>query len=68
MLPVLKKRVPNRSRGFGEATSYTPALVELDGKKVPALFTDGQIEVAIERASRHPEDAPKAGFFGRLLG
>ena len=46
----------NTKRRFGESQCYVH--VKIDGRD--ALFTEDQIKVAYERASREPEDVPKS--------
>lgn len=45
----------NTKRRFGEAGCYV--FARIDGK--PALFTEDQIKVALDRAKRQPEDLPR---------
>ena len=60
-------RVKNDARRFGSARRYQPAeIVHLDGSRLPALFTQDQITVAIARAQLNPEDIPPQGFWTRL--
>ena len=55
----LEESVPNKDRRFGAATEYYPVRVLDDkGDEKPALFTNSQITVAIERAKRNLEDLP----------
>ena len=54
------EQVPNQDRRFGSNLVYYPAQVEeLTGQQLPALFTANEIEVAIARAKRNPEDVPE---------
>jgi len=58
----------NSERRFGSAKEYYPALVEgSNGNKKPALFTEDQILLAMERAERNPEDIPKDQTFWNWL-
>lgn len=53
----LRERTTNIGRRFGAAPAYYPAyVIAHDGKKHRALFTDKQIEIAIERAAINPEE------------
>ena len=50
-------RVPNKAKKFGANASYLlTKLQRPKGSEVYALFTDHQIEVALQRARRNPED------------
>jgi hypothetical protein len=51
--------VENTYRKFGECMKYIPATV--DGK--PALFTKYQLDQAVARAERNPEDVPGKSFW-----
>lgn len=57
----LSEGVENTERKFGEwKGTYYPALVHReDGNEMVAFFTADQIQVAIDRASRNPEDVPE---------
>ena len=56
----MEEEVDNKGRSFGSCSSYYPAyVVMVDGKEVPALFTIDQLNNAMERANRNPEDMPK---------
>lgn len=66
----MKEEVENKDRLFGSTTSYYPAyIVKSDGEEVPALFTAKQLERAMERASRNPEDleSEKTSFWEWLF-
>jgi len=69
----LSEKVVNKNHKFGEVDAYFPAFVQdEDGNKKPALFTENQIEVAINRASRNMEDIPgekdqDSSFIGKLF-
>ncbi len=67
---VTTEEVDNKERRFGSNLSYYPAyVVSVDGDEVPALFTEAQIEEAIDRATANPEDMPKQykGLFSWLF-
>lgn len=52
--------VGNKDRVFGAALEYYPCAVILpSGDEVKALFTLDQINTAVERAERNPEDLPE---------
>jgi hypothetical protein len=54
--------VENTERKFGSWSEqgYYPAFViREDGTKQPALFTKNQIETAVVRAKKNPEDMPE---------
>ena len=49
--------VENKDRKFGSATEYYPIYIKRrNGDLVPALFTLDQIQSAIDRATKNPED------------
>jgi hypothetical protein len=59
----LDEAVENTERKFGSWSEqgYFPAFViRQDGTKQPALFTKSQIEIAVVRAKKNPEDMPEA--------
>lgn len=62
--------VENRDRKFGADPFYFPAYVtKHTGEVVPALFTAEQINVAIERAKKNPEDVQaKATWIDTIFG
>jgi hypothetical protein len=61
-------RVVNTERKFGAAEAYTYVLVIGDKTSRPAMFTDVEIERAIERAGKNKEDSPrKTNIFDGLL-
>ena len=65
------EELDNKERKFGSCLAYYPAyVVMVDGKEVPALFTIDQLNDAMGRASRNPEDMPKesGNFFNWLFG
>lgn len=67
-----EEKVNNKDRKFGSANEYFPCFLELDGKKIPMLFTDNEIQVAVDRAKINPEDISledaEKGFLGWLFG
>jgi len=55
------KSTVNTRRKFGSDSHYHGCIViDSQGRRIPALFTDAQISVAVQRAKAQPEDAPKA--------
>ena len=50
-------RVPNKAKKFGANESYLLTKLQRPrGAEFYALFTDHQIEVALRRARKNPED------------
>ena len=67
----LDEHVENKERKFGAAVTYYPVFViDEMGRKVPALFTQSQIDIAVQRAMFNTEDIPvaKKSFFESLFG
>lgn len=67
----MKEEVENKERTFGSNLSYYPAYVVMsDGEEVPALFTPGQLQTAMERAARNPEDLEEedTSFWSWIFG
>ncbi len=62
--------VKNADRRFGANLEYYPCYIETeDGERAPALFTLNDLETAMERAERNPEDIPhERSFWDFLLG
>lgn len=52
------RRVENKGRKFGEARDYIAVEVMHDGSPVHLLLTEREVEDAILRAIKQPEDAP----------
>lgn len=69
---ILTEKVSNKQRAFGSVNDYYPAKILLpDGREKVALFTENQIEVAINRASKNKEDVEqtqKKSLWSLLLG
>jgi len=64
----LTESVVNKDKKFAANDTYYPCRVEFnDGLVGNALFTKNQIEVAIERASKNPEDIPEKTFWESLI-
>jgi len=65
----LKEIVENKERKFGSTLQYYPVKVELnDGSVENALFTEDQINVALDRASENPEDIPENTLWENIFG
>lgn len=69
----LKKNevVENKDRHFGSNLVYFPCMIETEhGTEEPALFTEDQIKIAINRAKINPEDIEEAkkGFLEEIFG
>ena len=52
---MILKRVANKKQKFGEDEDYFPGEAIFQGKRCSCLFTEEQVEVAVERAVRKPE-------------
>ena len=53
----MRKPIVNLDHEFGEASAYFRAeVIGLDGRIRAALFTDDQLQKAVDRALRNPED------------
>jgi len=64
---VLSEKIKNKDRLFGSSLEYYPALIE-DNGTIPALFTKAEIDRAIIRAKRNPEDTvQKKTFWERVF-
>lgn len=65
----MDEQVDNKDRRFGSETTYYPVYVtRADGEEVEALFTINQIESAILRGKKNPEDMPEmAGWLERVF-
>ena len=65
---ILAESVLNEDRKFGSQSAYFPCEIKyVEGRIVPALFTESQIEEATERAARNPEDIPEDKTFWDFL-
>jgi len=59
--------VENKDKKFGAADQYYAVWVEnTKGKEFPLLITERELNIAIDRAEKNPEDIPKKGFFTDL--
>jgi hypothetical protein len=60
----MAQRVENKDRRFGSADSY----LHISHEGIDYLFTDAEIEKAIERAQRNKEDfTAQGGMFRKFL-
>jgi hypothetical protein len=67
---VIDEVVENKERKFGSDTKYYPCIIEISGilgYSENALFTRKQINEAIIRAERNPEDLPEDKTFWEWL-
>jgi len=61
---IMGEVVDNKERRFGSWKEYYPCKVlKSNGEEKNALFTQDQIEQAIDRAERNPEDIPEDQTF-----
>lgn len=52
--------IENMSKKFGANKTYYLVRLQMpDGEEVDAMFTEDQIDTAIDRAKANPEDVPK---------
>lgn len=64
-----KELVKNSDRKFGSSTEYYPCYIRSNGKDVPALFTQNELNRAMDRARKNAEDIPTSGnWFTDLFG
>ena len=60
--------VDNKDRKFGANEKYYAIWIEDKKKREKCLlFTEHQLEVAQDRASKNLEDIPKKGFWSNLF-
>lgn len=65
----LTKQTDNTDRRFGSARHCHGCVVRTRHGDVAALFTDRQIDEAIQRAEANPEDAPDMRpWWRKMLG
>lgn len=58
---ILNEKVDNTERKFGEALEYYPVKIVRDNDDDTwAMFTESEINNAIERAMKNKEDIPKS--------
>ena len=53
---VLTEKQENQARKGNEASHYFPVYIRTKEKHIYALFTETEINKAITRAEKHPED------------
>ena len=63
----VREKVNNVEPRFGSQKEYYPCNIECCGFSTPALFTKNQIDVAIDRAMRNPEDIMEDKTFWDFL-
>ena len=57
----LDEKVENTERKFGAALEYYPVeVITESGETQWAMFTQSEIDVAIDRATKNKEDIPKS--------
>lgn len=60
--------VDNTQAHRAAASKYNYIRIQLeDGREIPLLFTDKEIQRAKERAEKNPEDLPKVGALKNFL-
>jgi len=65
---LMKEKVDNTERKFGEALNYFPVVIEsASGVVKCGMFTEDEIEKAIVRAEKNREDIPKS-LWGNVFG
>lgn len=65
---LFEDKVDNKDRKFGSALEYFPVkVVKADGQETWAMFTESEIEKAIERANKNKEDIPKS-LWDKIFG
>jgi len=64
----MNEKVENKGRHVAADSYYFPCYVHTaGGMDAPALFTEEQLKVALERAVKNSEDVPeRAGWFSRM--
>lgn len=62
------QKVENTQKHFAANSQYNYIRVQLENnKEVSLLFTDKEIERAIARAEKNPEDLPKVSMLRNLF-
>ena len=57
----LDEAVDNSERKFGETLKYFPVkIIDTDDNVEWGMFTENEIQIAIERAKKNKEDIPKS--------
>lgn len=65
----LEEMVDNKGREFGSALEYYPIRIEDEnGTVYNALFTKSQLDKAMARADRNPEDVPNITVWESIFG
>lgn len=65
----VEETVENTERKFGENQSWIACdVVGADSTVKMGFFTHDQVEKAIIRASKNPEDIPKPSFWEKVFG
>lgn len=63
----VNESVKNKDRKFGACLNYIPSNILIHGKEEKALFTMNELQVAIDRAKRNPEDIKEDKTFWESL-
>lgn len=63
----LRIRIVNKDRRFGADDWYYGHIVRTPHGYRPALFTEDAVQVALKRAAKNPEDAPRLNLWQRLV-
>ena len=62
------QKVLNNRAHPAAAAKYNHVRVQLeDGKEVHMLFTDSEVQKALDRAKKNPEDCPAVSIFRDIL-
>jgi hypothetical protein len=62
-----REEVENKNAHMNADKAYFPCyILEKDGKEYPALFTEEQVDTAIERGSKNLEDIPPRKYGNAL--
>lgn len=65
---LFEDKVDNTDRKFGASLEYFPVkIVKNDGQEFWAMFTESEIDKAIERAVKNKEDIPKS-LWDKIFG
>jgi hypothetical protein len=60
--------VTNTKKHFAANDRYNFIRVQLpDGKEIPLLFTDYEIQLGMKRAAKNPEDLPRVSKLRNLF-
>lgn len=56
----LSEKVENADRRFGSLPFYFPVkIIDFNGNEIKALFSRPELDIAVERAKKNPEDWPE---------